>query len=69
MTMKKNETRTYERPLAKVLRVASSSLLDGSLPVKNDETVEQYSKRNDMLDNDWDNGLWVKTPETHINNY
>lgn len=68
MTMKKNKTRTYERPLATVIRMAPISLLDGTLQIKDDETVEQYSKRNDMHDTDWEwnDGLWVDIPEnTH----
>ena len=49
--MKKRQ-KNYERPKVKVLRVMPCMLLDASLEVGNGDTVEQYSKRNDMFDTD-----------------
>lgn len=54
MTMKKQTTRPYERPLVTVVRMNPSQLLDGSQHLSNEETEEQYSKRNDMFDTDWE---------------
>lgn len=52
--MKKEMARLYERPVVKVVGMASGSLLDGSQHLSNGETEEQYSKRNDMFDTDWE---------------
>lgn len=51
--MKKETTRLYERPVVKVVSVASGSLLEGSQHLSNSETEEQYSKSNGMFDADW----------------